>query len=111
MLTDIKQVELDAFEKAVMRGIFGQETLPAWADLAFSFKGIDPQKYINRFEEVMRPFLKDNGLVNAESIKKLVAMKDPKWAALIPNEDFRLVDSAENVISLISNLFNNFLKG
>lgn len=107
----MKQSELDAFEKAVLIGLFDEPKIPAWLDLGLSLKGIDPQKYVNKFEEVMKPFMKDNGLVNSEAIKKLVSLKNPKYAALFPNHDFRLVEIVENVTAALADLnIINFVK-
>lgn len=100
----MKQSELDAFEKAILTGMFGEPKLPAWADLALTMKGIDPQKYVDKFEEIMKPFMRDNGLVNSQAIKKLISLKYPKYAVLVPDHDFRLVEVVENVISAITSL-------
>lgn len=100
----MKQAELDAFEKAVLMGLFNQPTIPEWADLALSLQGIDAQAYVNKFESIMKPFLKDNGLVNAETIRKLVNMKYPKYVALVPDQDFRLVDVVQKVAAALADL-------
>lgn len=100
----MKQAELDAFEKAVLNGFFGQPTLPDWADVALSLKGIDAQAYVNKFEAMIKPFMKDNGLVNAEAVRKLINIKYPKYAVLVPNQDFRLVEVVQNVAAAINDL-------
>lgn len=101
MLEDLKQVELDKAEEMVFNKLWGS-TQPSQASLTIlNMLGIDINDYIQAFENRVRPFMKDNGLIDGTRLRQVVSLKSPKLAETIPAHDFRLCDLVEGVISCL----------
>jgi hypothetical protein len=101
MLEDLKQVELDKAEEMVFNKLWGS-TQPDKTSLAImSMLGIDINDYIIAIENRVRPFMKDNGLIDGLKLKQVVSLKSPKLSETIPSHDFRLCDLVEGVISCL----------
>ncbi len=104
MLDDIKQVELDLVEEKVLTAIFGSTTPNAKAQWLLNFMGIDLQRVVDEFEFFAKPVMNEKGLVNAKLARSLIAEKYPMLANVVPAEDFRLVEVANNMIDVIEKL-------
>lgn len=97
-----KQIELDAFEQGILSGIFGDN----WQNskefkLIEAFKPGYIQRYIDRFETLIDPFMREDGLVNGYLLKKAVEIKSPFFADIIPNREFRLSELSAEVLKLL----------
>ena len=101
MLTDIKQNELDIAEERLLNYVFGSTTPDSKTQWLLKFLDIDINKYIQDFENFMKPLMDDQGLVNAELTRSLVSSKHPMLANMVPNNNFRLVDVVEGVAQFI----------
>lgn len=101
MLIDIKQNELDIAEEKLFNYVFGSTTPDAKTQWLLKFLDIDINKYIQDFENFMKPLMDDQGLVDAELTKSLVASKHPVLANIIPNKNFRLVEVVDGVTQFI----------
>lgn len=99
MLTDIKQAELDAAEEVVFNKIWGGTELDATSKFILNALGIDINDYIKAFEDRLKPFMNEKGLVNGPLLRQAIAIKSPKVSEMIPQHDFRLKDIVEGVLS------------
>lgn len=99
-----QQSELDAFEASILTTLFGKPEIPPAVDLILTIKKIKVQKIIDTFEDIMEPFLLENGLVDLEAFKKLVAFKYPKMLPFLPKENFRLIEIMCSVEPLLSDI-------
>jgi hypothetical protein len=104
MLTDVKQQEMDIAEEVAMKIFFGGTELDAKTQWLLKFLDIDINHQIKNFENLVRPLLKDNGLVDATLAKGLAATKYPLLSNIIPNKDFRLVEVVEGFASTIKKI-------
>ena len=98
---DNKQIELDSFENTVLQTVFG----PDWRN-SKGFKVIEfmrpglVQGYINKFEEVVLPFMNDDGSINGVFLKKALELKNPNIAEIVPNKNFLLNDIVREVTKI-----------
>lgn len=103
MLVDVKQNELDVAETKLLQTLFGSTEIDAKAQWLLKFLNIDINNTIQTFENMMKPLMLDNGMVDASLARSLVATKYPLISHMIPTTNFRLVD--------VVNEFTTLLKG
>lgn len=101
MLTDIKQTELDIAEELIFNKLWGGVELDATSKFILNALNIDINDYIQAFENRIKPFMNEKGLVNGSLLRQAVAVKSPKVSEMIPPHDFRLKDIVEGVLSCI----------
>lgn len=98
------QIEMDALENAVLTAVFGEAYQNSRAfKMAEAFFPGKIQGYINRFENLVKPFMNEDGTTDGAKLKQIVALEYPNLAGLVPSENFRLTELAEAV--------SNFIKG
>ena len=92
MITDLKQAELDIVEQKILTELFGGYS----PENMIIKKGIfkidvsgDVQKYINMFEEFIKPMMDEQGYLNGAELKQYI---DSKISWMLPNGNFRLGD-------------------
>ena len=92
MITDLKQAELDVVEQKILTELFGGYS----PDNMVIKKGIfkidvsnDVQKYINMFEEFIKPLMDEQGYLNGAELKQYI---DSKISWMLPNGNFRIGD-------------------
>lgn len=92
-MTDRKQMELDAFEKAALELVFGKEyqSNPKFLWISKFFPDII-QKRIDNFEQFITPFMDDDGKVDGQMLKSLATGKFGALESIIPNQPFYLSD-------------------
>lgn len=101
MLDDLRQSELDNAEKIFFTNLFGGTTIDAKTEWLLNFFDIDVNKSIQTFENLMKPVMNNNGLVNSSLAKSLIASKYPMLSNLIPDKDFRLSEIVNEVSSVL----------
>lgn len=101
MLVDVKQKELDLAEERFLTNIFGSTTPSTEVQWLLRFMDIDINDMIQNFEEMVKPLMTNNGLVDAKRLKSLVGRKFPLIASMIPASDFRLSTVADKVSKMI----------
>ena len=101
MLVDLKQNELDIAETKLLETLFGSTELDAKTQWLLKFFNIDINKTIQTFENLMKPLMLDDGIVDASLARSLVATKYPLISNMLPSENFRLV----NIVNEITTLF------
>ena len=98
---DNKQIELDSFENTILQTLFG----PDWRN-SKGFKVIEFMKpglvqgYINKFEEVVLPFMNDDGSVNGMMLKRALEFKSQTLAEIVPNKNFLLNEILKDVTKI-----------
>ena len=97
MTEDLKQNELDAFEKLVLVDLFGKEEVPSSINAILKLRGIDLQQQVNKFEEIVKPLMTDKGYVDGCVLRDLF----PKYGEIVPDEPFRLIDVYQNVSDVV----------
>lgn len=92
MITDLKQAELDVVEQKILTELFGGYS----PENMIIKKGIfkidvsgDVQKYINMFEEFIKPMMDEQGYLNGAELKQYI---DSKISWMLPNGNFRIGD-------------------
>ena len=92
MITDLKQAELDIVEQKILTELFGGYS----PDNMIIKKGIfkidisgDVQKYINMFEEFIKPLMDEQGYLNGEELRQYI---DSKISWMLPTGKFRIGD-------------------
>ena len=101
MLEDLKQVELDKAELMVFNKLWGGAEPPAAFLTILKMFGIDINDYIQSFENWLKPFMKDNGLIDGVNLRHVISLKSPKLSEMVPPHDFRLCDIIEGVLSCL----------
>ena len=101
-MTELKQIELDCFERGVLNMLFGEDyennKMYRLATLTY---GNQINDYISRFEALMEPLMLDNGLVNGAKLREIVGVKYPQYKELVPATNFRLMSLLNIVNSII----------
>lgn len=97
MLNDLKQTELDLAEEKILLAVFGSTNPGPKARWLLNFLGIDLNALIRDFEYLVRPTLREDGLVDPEIARGLLG----KFGGLVPDKPFRLMDFAEPLGKLI----------
>lgn len=101
MLVDVKQNELDIAEERLLTNLFGSTTIDARTEWLLKFLNIDINNYIQNFENVIKPLMLDNGMVNSTQLRSLVSDKYPLLVNLVPSTDFRIVDIVDTLTILL----------
>lgn len=96
MLVDIKQQELDVAEERFFTTIFGSTEIDAKTQWLLKFLDIDINKQIQNFENIVKPLMLENGLIDTNLVKSLY----PAVSNFLPESNFRLVDIVDS-LSLI----------
>ena len=104
MLSDLKQVELDAAESKILVAIFGSTEPGPKAQWLMNFLGIKVNALLQDFEYIIRPMMDEQGLVDGHIARGLLADRWPWIAQLIPDKSFRLVEIAEPLAKLLETL-------
>ena len=92
MITDLKQTELDIVEQKILTELFGGYSPENMVLKKGIFKinvADDVQKYINMFEDFVKPLMDDQGYINGAELKQYL---DSKISWMLPNGNFRLGD-------------------
>lgn len=113
-MEDIKQFELDTFEKKLMQQLFGSETLPQPIVFGLKMAKINIQDYIDIFEFWIKPMMDDKGMVDGTILNKLFEKIniDLKQYITIPQDKFRLVDIINSNITwelIFKTILNNII--
>lgn len=109
MLSDIRQVELDAAESKILVALFGSTEPGAKAQWLMNFLGIRLNEILQEFEYLIRPMMDDQGLVDGRMMRELLGDKFPMLAQVIPPNPFRLVDIADPLAKLLEILKGKLL--
>ena len=109
MLSDIKQVELDAAESKILVALFGSTEPGAKAQWLMNFLGIRLNDILQEFEYLVKPMMDDQGLVDGRMMRELLGGRFPLFAQAIPSSPFRLVDIAEPIAKLLEILKGKLL--
>lgn len=92
MITDLKQTELDIVEQKILTELFGGYSPENMVLKKGIFKinvADDVQKYINMFEDFVKPLMDDQGYINGAELKQYI---DSKISWMLPNGNVRLGD-------------------
>lgn len=65
------------------------------------------QQVINRFEQTVLPFMDSQGRIDGVSLKNKLPVK---WANIIPDNKFRMVDVCSDVLPIIQYVKGVFVK-
>ena len=99
---DYCQLELDNFEKQVLNIIFGGDYEN---NTIFKFiKVVKPQiinDKIEKFETLVKPFMKENGMIDGVMLKGAINLKAPKYAQIVPEKDFLLSSILSDIKNII----------
>lgn len=104
MLSDIKQVELDAAESKILIALFGSTEPSPKAQWLMNFLGIRLNKLLQEFEYLIRPMMDDQGLVDGHMARGILSEKWPLVAQIVPDKPFRLVDIVEPLIKILESV-------
>lgn len=106
MLEDLKQNELDLAEEKLIRSLFNGSLEPSpIASLVFKTTGFDPNKVIGTFEELVKPFMTDTGLLDCSRLRTALRAKFPRIADILPMKTIRLSDITEELALIIQQTF------
>lgn len=104
MLTDIRQNELDLAEEKLLTSLFGGTSLDTKTQWLLKFLNVDINGLIQNFENIMKPIMDDNGLVDSNLARSLVSSKFPLLSNMLPDYNFRLVDVVDGVTNTVKSL-------
>lgn len=104
MLVDLKQNELDIAETKLLETLFGSTELDAKTQWLLKFFNIDINNTIQTFENLMKPLMLDDGMVDASIARSLVATKYPLISNILPSENFRLVNIVNEITTLLKGI-------
>lgn len=104
MLTDLRQTELDIAEEKILLAIFGTTSPSGKAQWLLNFLGIDINSWLREFEYLVKPILREDGLVDADLARSLLAERWPGLVGLVPGRPFRLSELVEPLAKLILGL-------
>lgn len=93
--TKLQQIELDKVEKHVLITLFGKEAIPEKTSIALRMMNINPNDIIKKFENLMIPIMKDDGIIDGKMLKKILQISKYNEIAhlfTIPDADFFLSD-------------------
>lgn len=107
-MNSLIQTELDMVEEYVLNCLFINAQNPQLNSFVKSYLAMSGKtyadivnNYINTFEAIAKPFLKDNGYVDGAKLSQLLKVKFKKEFAI---DDFRLIEAARSFEPWISNL-------
>lgn len=96
-----KQLELDRTEETVLRALFGEDYKNSSNfKLLEAFKPGMVQRYIDKFEAIITPFLNDDGSVNGYMLKQALGAKFPQVKDIVPDSNFMLSDLSGQIIKM-----------
>lgn len=104
MLSDIKQVELDAAESKILVALFGSTEPSEKAKWLMNFLGIRINDLLQEFEYLVKPMMDEQGFVDGHMARGLLVERWPMVAQFIPDKSFRLVEIAEPIAKLLVGL-------
>lgn len=102
MRTNAQQNELDTVEKRILITLFGSETIPNSTAIGLKLLNINPNEYIQKFENTLIPLMKKDGRIDGKMFKKVIQMtkyRDLLEYIPIPDDDFLL---SEIIFTLLS---------
>lgn len=97
MMFNYKQSkEIELFERRVLNAFPEQFQ-------KFIIRSREFQRRVDYFEELIAPFLTEDGLLDGVAFNNVLANKFPQVIKFIsfPNEDFRLVDFVDSIFSFL----------
>lgn len=103
-MTNLQQNELDKIEKHILISLFGKESIPEPTAITFKLMNINPNKYIQKFENFMQPLMKENGQIDGKILKKIIQFSKYKnifESFSIPDTDFYLSDMCITILQKI----------
>lgn len=107
---DIKQQELDFVEQQLLTDIFGGYTSDKFV-FRYGFFKLDlsskVQKAINDFESFIKPYMDENGMVDATELKKMFN----EQYITIPDGKYRLIDiyrKSQPILTSVMSYFRRF---
>lgn len=113
MSNNLIQTELDMVEEYIITCLFGNVQQPKVNDLVKSFITLSGKNVISvindtilKFENTVRPLLKENGYVDGEKFSNLLSIK---FNQKIPIYDFRLIDGARAMEPILI-MLRNFIQ-
>lgn len=101
MITEIQQNELDKIERRILISLFGSETIPEPTAIFLKMFNVNPNDYINKFENFISPFMNDLGMVDGTTLRKILSVSRYSEVTKylnIPNTDFYLSDVINSAI-------------
>ena len=101
MLVDVKQSELDLAEERLLTAVFGSTEIDAKTQWLLKFLNVDINNYIQNFENLIKPLMLDNGMVDAALTRSLVSSRYPVLYNVMPSTNFRLVDVVDSLVAIV----------
>lgn len=103
MLNRWQKAEIDCFESAILRQVFGKPAIPDSLLKILKALRINPTRYKKLFEDSIEPYLRESGECDGQFLGKTLAVWKPKLADAIniPDKDFRLQTFAETIMASI----------
>lgn len=93
--TKQQQNELDKVEKRILIALFGKEDIPERTAIALRMMNINPNDIIRKFENIIIPIMKEDGIIDGKLLNKLLRMSkyfEITHIFTIPDADFCLSD-------------------
>jgi len=100
-----KQFECDRFAESVLTDLFGKPKVPAFLDVFLRNRGFDIQAKLEEFESFIQEFMDDDGKVRGADLRRVIAERNPRASEFIPDEDFRLIDQWQGMVSVTKTIF------
>lgn len=104
MIEDLRQTELDLFEQQILTDLFGGVASEHMTFGSGIFKvniSGQVQRYIDKFENMVRPLMDEQGRIEAAEIKKYLS---GNLAEILPDGKFRLIEVYRQASPLIKKL-------
>lgn len=92
MIESLQQAELDLFEQQILTDLFGGVSSDHMTVGSGIFKiniSGQVQKYIDKFEHLVRPLMDEQGKIEGSEIKKYLS---GNLAEMVPDGKFRLIE-------------------
>jgi len=97
---DVRQQVLNEFQDKIISSIPGW----GWIEKLLNMRGIDIVAYSKKIDEMILPFMYDDGSINGELMKEMLGQTNPKIAAFIPNSKFNIMDKLEDAKAAIKQI-------
>lgn len=114
MATALQQKELDLIESKILITLFGSTNIPETTSIALRMANVNPNQYIEIFENFTTPIMKEDGKIDGALLKRVIQMskyKDVVNLFTIPDTDFYLSEVIERIIcSLFPGVTNGVSK-
>ncbi len=101
MIESLQQTELDLFEQEILTDLFGGVSSERMTVGSGIFKvniSGQVQKYIDKFENLVRPLMDEQGKIEGSTIKQYLS---GNLAAIVPDGKFRLIEVYRQAAPLI----------